>query len=84
MRGFNFDLIPSDAVGVMSRLNNNPLMNINTDIQIWIYDISSKNDNEMVLDQRETSTLGANTYLGAIVSADRQTIYWVNNTSPLP
>lgn len=38
----------------------------------------------MVLEQRIQYQAGSNTYLGAIVSPDRQTIYWVNNTQPLP
>lgn len=68
----------------MSTQNDNPTVNKDTVYASWIFDIVEKTDNNMLVEQRQGDALGAATYLGCIVSADRQTVYWVNETQPLP
>lgn len=84
LKGENFDMIPADAVGVMSRLNDEPLENLNSSVRAFLYRIDASTKKEMTLVQESEQALSANTYLGAIVSNDRQTVYWVNETKPLP
>jgi hypothetical protein len=59
-------------------------MYINTDADDWLFDITNKSNREMALRQRNEYTHSSPSYLGAIVSQDRQTIYWVNRTKPIP
>lgn len=49
-----------------------------------LFDIRVIDDEHMVVTpQREINHALAN-YLGGIVSNDRETLYWVNKTKPLP
>lgn len=82
--GSGFDSIPGDAVGVTAADNNDPLAGKDNDSPGWLYEIQTKNDNQIVLHQVAEATHNIPTYLGAIVSADRQTVYWTNDTEPLP
>lgn len=84
LSGVNFHYIPEDAVGIIAFDNDAPLANIDAQPAFWLFDIGEKTDTRMTMHQRETSTHGDANYLGAIVSADRQTVYWVNETRPLP
>lgn len=84
MRGVNFDMIPGDAIGVYSGNNQEPLGWLNNPNDWAFFDILSKTDNEMELRAKSISSHGGASYLGAIVSADKETIYWINNTRPLP
>jgi hypothetical protein len=45
--------------------------------------IESRTDNEITFAAGEAAE-HVPLYLGAILSADRSTVYWVNNTRPLP
>lgn len=38
----------------------------------------------MTLEHIGSASLSKNYYLGALVSQDRQIVYWVNDTEPLP
>ena len=84
LSGSGFDLIPSDAVGVIALTNDAPLANINTERDDWLFDLTNKTSTDMVFDQKILASHDRATYLGAIVSADRQTVYWVNESRPLP
>lgn len=46
--------------------------------------IRTKTNTEMELELGTMVEHGMSNYLGAIVSNDRETIYWVNDTKPLP
>ena len=80
----HFDLIPNDAVGLFAFQNAVPLTYKDTSNPALMYEIVSKTDSEMVLRCLSPNTGHGNNYLGGIVSADRQTIFWVNDTNPLP
>lgn len=84
LRGFNFGLIPSDAIGVLSDDNERPLMNRNTQRASDMVAVGQINGYMMTLTQAEEHTHANRMYLGAILSADRQTVYWENTTRPLP
>lgn len=84
LNGFNFGLIPSDAIGILSDDNDRPLMHRNTQRPSEMVDISQIGAYRMTLTQAEEHTHANRMYLGAILSADRQTVYWENTTRPLP
>lgn len=83
MTGRGFNNIPDDALGVLAYSNTAPAENINTERDDWLYLMDEKTPTKLVLRQKISGTHGIQTYLGAIVSQDRQTIYWVNETTPL-
>ena len=84
LTGFGFSKIPQNAVGIFTDRFNDPTGYIDTVSDSFIYDIISKSNTQMILRQRRTDTHTLDNRLGCIVSADRSTIYWVNNTNPLP
>lgn len=84
MSGGGFDTIPEGSIGIISGNNNNPLENLNNQTENRIYNVTVLGDDSAVLVQRVAYQYGSATYLGAIVSPDRQTIYWINDTKPLP
>lgn len=77
-------LIPDDAVGVLAISNNNPLQFRTAADAAFTFHVGNHSDVliEMVADAQMSH--GSNIYLGGIVSANRQEIYWVNETQPLP
>lgn len=81
--GKNFDLIPDDAIILLSTRNEEPLMNINNSTAYNYENIVEKTDSIMK-SQFNSPHSRTKCYPGAIVSEDRKTIYWVNNTKPLP
>lgn len=84
LTGRGFSEIPDDAIGIGAKVNNNPLEYILTTNAVLLLQIAEKNDIMMRMTQDKQHGHRDPVYLGAIVSADRQTIYWVNNTQPLP
>lgn len=76
--------IPGDALGIMAVSNNYPKEFLSSSERTQLFGISSRSANSIILSQIVTSSHAVNTYLGAIVSADRRTVYWVNDTKPLP
>lgn len=84
LTGKGFDVIPQNALGLMSYINSNPLQYQNDESPVHIYDIVEKTDSSLRLQVRESRTLTHNNYLGAIVSTDRKATYWINQAKPLP
>lgn len=84
LMGSDFDVIPSDAVGLYARYNDNPLEFRYSLSPSLLYSITEKTNEAMSLESNNSETTHGKNYLGAIVSNDRSTIYWVNNTKPLP
>lgn len=77
VRGRNFHLIPANAVGFISYRNDDPMGGNETKA------ILEKTDTRMVIG-RTTPAAHSALYLGGIASADKQQVYWINNSSPLP
>lgn len=82
--GNNFDAIPYDAIGLFADDNEAPLAFIESTSDTHLYDIVSKTTTHIELVSLSPTELHTANYLGAIVSRDRQTIYWTNTTKPLP
>ena len=82
--GRGFQDVPDNAIGIASSNNNSPLEYINTESAGLMMQITEKSETRMSLTQGRERSHAVPLYLGAIVSADRQTVYWVNNTQPLP
>ena len=84
MSGEGFDLIPNDAVLVTSDDNNRPLAHRDATGDVYVASILSKTATEIVFATGYTGSYSSAQYAGAILSDDRQTVYWVNETRPLP
>ena len=82
--GENLDTIPSDAIGVYSDNNNIPLQHRYDREPYRVFKIIEQTQNKLTLHPKETTTLLGSVYLGGIVSLDGKTVYWENNTRPLP
>lgn len=82
--GQNFHLIPQDAVGLYSSSNTIPLMYKDSTAEGAMYRINVIDDSHLTATAVSPQTSHGNNYLGGIVSADRSTVYWVNDTQPLP
>ena len=82
--GTGFGLIPDDAIGIKAYSNDNPLQFKDQTNTQYLYDIVGRTSRRMVLVMESPTVSGVSCYLGAIVSNDRQTVYWVNETRPLP
>lgn len=81
--GENFDVLPNDIIGLPSTNNNDPLLYRDSQATSIVCSVAEKSNNRMLLnavDEAEHSPA----YLGALLSADRETVYWTNNTKPLP
>lgn len=81
LEGHNFDMIPGDAFGLYATNNGNPLQNRRDN---YGYVITEKTATHMVLASTAASSAHPANFLGGIVSSDRETIYWTNETNPLP
>lgn len=84
LQGRGFLDLPDNAVGVMSTNNDNPLMLRDNHGVNNNYRIVSKTREELVMEQIQMGTHDTPNYLGGILSEDRTTVYWVNETKPLP
>lgn len=84
LEGVNFNLIPNDAVGVLADHNNNPLEYKDTTFEAYKMGVEHTEDGKIVVTNGYSSIYTTAKFLGAILSADRQTVYWVNETNPLP
>ena len=82
--GRYFNVLPNDAVGVIATNNDNPIEHIESSVDIFFFKIEKISDLRLRLYQDNVHSFTNAVYVGAIVSADRQTIYWQNDTKPLP
>ena len=84
MDGINLDMIPDDAVGIYSPSNDNPLQYRFSLEDYRSYSIEEKSNTRLVLRHNSPTSVSTFVYIGGIVSPDGNTVYWVNNTRPLP
>ena len=84
MTGEHFAQIPNNAVGLYAVSNDDPLASRYGDVDWYFYDIVENTGTSMRLVSRNAFGHAVANYLGGIVSADRQIVYWVNNSRPLP
>lgn len=84
LTGRFFDRLPDDAIGVMALSNNNPLQFRYSVEATQTFKIDAKTSKTLEMSQITASAHDKSVYLGAILSADHEIIYWINNTNPLP
>lgn len=78
------DIIPNDAVVVFSSNNDDPLMNRYSNDRWVLGKIASVSETIITTTQDDPHDVGGAFYLGALVSQDRETVYWENTMRPLP
>lgn len=83
LTGRGFGIIPDDAIGIGATRNEDPVQFVSSTNEALLMTIAEKNENRMQMTQAAQYTHNLPVYLGAIVSPDRQTVYWVNRTRPL-
>lgn len=88
MVGFSLEveagwLVPDDALLVVSNNNDNPLAFIDGAAR-YFYPITSRTDSSIVFSLSTSNSFGEDMYGAAIVSQDKQTVYWENKSKPLP
>lgn len=81
--GSNFDLIPDSAVGLLAINNDLPLEFIDKTTDNFLFSVFEKTENRIVLRPNVSVTHSSDSFIGAIVSNDRRTVYWVNDSKPL-
>lgn len=84
LKGSGLSTFGEDAIGVIAFNNDEPLLYQNTTVANRLFDIEVLDDTKAIARGREGAPHSGASYLGGIVSADRQTVYWVNETKPLP
>lgn len=84
LEGYGFSDIPSDAIGIFANNNEIPLSYRYTEDDGLIYDMVPVSETIVRFVCRAASPAHSRNFLGAIVSANREEVYWVNNTNPLP
>lgn len=84
LSGVNFSLIPQDAVGILSGNNEAPELQRYSQSSTWLTTIEVLDDTHLLATQDSARPHSTPVYLGMIVSADRQTVFWINHTAPLP
>lgn len=82
--GSNFNELPQQFIGITSDDNALPLKEQNTTQSGLLFYVVERTDTRIVLRNNYTGSYGSAKYLGALLSEDRQTVYWTNTTRPLP
>ena len=77
-------MIPDDAVGIVAADNGNPLQFRYNEFSTTRFHIGERTDTSMEMIPNSESARATSTFLGGIVSSDRETVYWVNETRPIP
>lgn len=84
LHGKGFLHIPDSAVGVVAISNGRPLQFRRTIQDFMLYRISNLTDTDLTLSPIVSTTFEGPVYIGGILSSDRETLYWLNDTEPLP
>lgn len=84
LQGRGFSEIPVDAIGIGAVSNDNPLQYVETTSRTVLMQVAEKNEFMIRMTQDAVHVHNTPVYIGALVSADRQTVYWVNESRPLP
>lgn len=84
IQGSDFSIIPDDAVFVVASNNNAQLYRRYTTNEFYYGVIGPHSDTEIRSAPAGYSSHNFPSYVGAILSADRSIVYWVNYSRPLP
>lgn len=82
--GKGFNLIQAGSLGVYALDNENPKQYLDTNNNNYLFNFIYVSQTEAILRAKTPMAHGSDNYLGCIVSSDRQTTYWTNETRPLP
>lgn len=77
-------MISDDAMGIFSSKNDEPLRFRYSGDPSFFFDVVDKSFGSITLRPRIEVTHHVAGYLGAIISKDRNVVFWVNETRPLP
>lgn len=83
LKGAGFDALPENAIAVPMINNSEPLQFRYNELGYNVMTMNRMSNTEV---QFESTTIADHSpkSIGAILSQDRETIYWVNTTNPLP
>lgn len=84
---FNVELVdvdPTQLVAVVMYDNNNPLQERYSEETYSVLPFYAYNDGVLSFQWGVTGSISIPYSVGAIMSLDRETIYWVNETKPIP
>lgn len=84
LTGYNFDVLPQGVLAFLANSNDDPTRNLGSTSNSFIMDIEVTSVNTATATARSTGAHSSPYYIGVIASADGSTVYWVNNTRPLP
>lgn len=83
LTGYRFNLMLG-AVAFLSNDNNNPTKYVGTGVPQLVMDIEVTSENRATATVRQVVGHSHPYYIGAIATVDGSTVFWVNNTRPLP
>lgn len=78
------DLIPDDAVGIISYDNDDPLQQVSEGTFRTKVKIIERGVGYIKFESNTTHTYNGNFYLGVIRSTASGVDWWINDTKPLP
>lgn len=81
--GNGFLYLPSDCVAVPSDLNANPLVTRYSVDPSVVMHIVERTNNSIVF-EADAESVHTACYIGAVLSNDREEVYWLNESRPLP
>lgn len=84
LKGAGFTAMQQDAIGILAINNDDPLSYRNTTQTFRLFNIEVDDNNNARAVIQEAVAHPQPFYLGAILSHDREKVYWVNETKPLP
>jgi hypothetical protein len=84
VQGSGFLTLPDDVIVIISDDNDNPLKYLNDTRSLYRVGLVMRTNDHMLFEQDTTHGYSTSSYMGAIVSSDRRTVYWVNESKPLP
>lgn len=79
-----FDLIPDDAIGIISYDNDDPLQQLPEGTFRTKVRIVERGVNYLKMESNIAHAYSGNFYLGVIRNIAAEKNYWVNDTKPLP
>lgn len=84
LTGSGFLSIPQGAVGILALDNDEPMHHRNSMVPGQLFNINVVSDSLAYAVCSVSLARSVATYLGGIVTENRQVDVWVNNTKPLP
>lgn len=84
LRGQNFDLIPDDAMGIISNDNDDPLKLVGEGTRRTQLTIVERGEGYLKLQSNTAHSYDGDFYLGVLMKRSTLEYFWINDTKPLP